>query len=67
MIAIISTRFYINMPQLIMHAHYLPSTNRFALQDSVFVDPIIVLVFQASACIFSISQQLHNYYSCLSA
>lgn len=64
MIAIISTRLYIDMPQLIMlffliimHSYSPSFSNWFALQDSVFVDPIILLVFQASAYTVSINQQ----------
>lgn len=57
MIAIRSTRLYIDMPQLIMRSHSPCFSNWFALQDSVFVDPIILLVFQASAYTFSINQQ----------
>lgn len=57
MSAISRTRLYIDMPQLIMHSHSPRFSNCFALQDSVFVDPIILLVFQASASTFSINQQ----------
>lgn len=57
MIAVSRTRLYSDMPQLIMHSHSPRFSNCFALQDSVFVDPIILLVFQASASTFSINQQ----------